>query len=114
MMTLVHLRLPADVTSQLVLPRPDHRDVNFVVVGIEGLTVTASVVTLTALRPQFGRLAAALRGWVLRQPVDVPVRLAVKGKGLDLRVELPPNVSRAEILKALQPLVEDEDDQGQG
>jgi hypothetical protein len=109
-MTNVHLLLPDEVTSRLSLPSPDSREVDLVVVAIEGLTVTASIATLATLRPQLGELATALRGWIIRRPVATSTRLTVKGRGLDLRVELPPNVSRAEIIAALQPLLEAGDD----
>ena len=66
-------------------------------------------VTLATLRSQRDALVAALRRWVLRRPAGTPTRLTVKGRGLDHRVELSPNVSRAEILAALQPLIERDD-----
>lgn len=110
-MANVKLLLPDEVTSRLGLPHPDSRDVDLLVLAIDGLNVTASVVTLAVLRPQLAELAAALRTWVLRRPVTSNARLTVKGPGLDLRLELSPNVSRAEILAALQPLL-DKDDEG--
>jgi hypothetical protein len=110
-LTNVQLLLPDEVTSRLSLANPDSRDVDLVILAIEGLTVAASIVTLATLRPQLGELAAALRGWVIRRPVATPTRLIVKGRGLDHRVELSPNVSRGEIIAALQPLLERDDDE---
>jgi hypothetical protein len=105
-MTNVRLKLPAEVTSELELPYPDSRDINAVLVAIDGLNVAASVVTLTALRPQLASLARALRGWVLRQSAPMPIRLLVKGNGVDIQLELPPNVSTGEIMRVLQRLVD--------
>lgn len=113
-MTHVQLMLPDEVVSGLALPPPDSRDADLVELAIEGLTVTASIATLAVLRPQLRELAAALRGWVLRQPVGTRSRLTVKGRGLDLRLELSPNVSRADILAVLQPLVDRDDSSGAG
>lgn len=112
--TQIQLLLPDEVQAELILPDPDGRDADLVVLSVEGLTVAASVVTLAALRPQFGALAAALRKWVLRRPAGPPPRLTVQGRGLDLRVDLSPNVSRAEIIAALQPLLERDDGSGTG
>ncbi|HET8658919.1 MAG TPA: hypothetical protein VFM55_07970 [Micromonosporaceae bacterium] len=101
----VELVLPPEVLAELDLPdqgtRGDGAPYRIVV---EGLNVVASVVTLAALRPRLPALARALRRWVLRLDRPTPTRVLVHGQGIDVKLELPPNVPVTEILRALEAL----------
>jgi len=106
-MTSVKLLLPPDVLDEVDLPYEGVRDVSAVTVAIEGVGVMANLATLTTLQPYLGAMVTAIRNWRLRD--DRPtVVLTVKGPGVDIRLDLPRNVSTAVLLKHLEPLFEDE------
>ena len=95
------------------IPYEGVRDVPAAVLAIEGINFTASVITLATLRAYAPKLVAAIRRWRLRRPAnpaDGPIRLTVKGTGVDLRLELPPNVSTKDLLRQLAPLLEDDEE----
>ncbi|MGC4892478.1 hypothetical protein [Micromonospora sp. DT31] len=106
-MTTVKLLLPADVMEELDLPYEGVRDASGITLAVDAVSVMANLATLAALQPQLGELVAAIRNWRLRDPRP-SVTLTVKGSGIDLEVDLPRNVSRAQLLAQLQPLFEDE------
>lgn len=102
----VELALPPEVLAELDLPEQGMRgDIAKYRIAIEGLNVAASVVTLAALRPRLPALARALRRWVLRLHRPTPTRVLVHGQGIDVKLDLPPNVPVTEILRALEELV---------
>jgi len=82
------------------------RDLQGIVFAIEGINFTASIVTLVTLRQYAPNLVAAIRRWRLNQSKGAVV-LTVKGGGLDMRVDLPPNVSTRELLQQLSPLLDE-------
>ncbi|WP_435126523.1 hypothetical protein [Micromonospora tulbaghiae] len=106
-MTTVKLLLPADVMEELDLPYEGVRDVAAITLAVDAVAVMANLATLATLQPQLGELVAAIRNWRLRDPRP-SAALTVKGPGIDLKVDLPRNVSRAQLLAQLQPLLEDE------
>ncbi|MEH0818913.1 MULTISPECIES: hypothetical protein [Micromonospora] len=106
-MTTVKLLLPADVMEELDLPYEGVRDVAAITLAVDAVAVMANLATLATLQPQLGELVAAIRNWRLRDPRP-SATLTVKGPGIDLKVDLPRNVSRAQLLAQLQPLLEDE------
>lgn len=106
-MTSVKLLLPSDVFDEIDLPYEGVRDISALTIAIEGTAVLANLATLAGLQPQLGALVSAIRNWRLRDE-RATVVLTVKGSGVDLRLELPRNVSTAVLLKHLQPLFEDE------
>jgi hypothetical protein len=100
--------LPEEILREAELPFEGAHDVDGVVVAIEGVTVAASVVTLATLQQFAPRLATSIRRWRLNRPRRAggrPVRLTVRGPGLDLAVDLPPNVSTQDLLTRLAPLL---------
>ncbi|MEV4770570.1 hypothetical protein [Micromonospora humida] len=106
-MTSVKLLLPADVFDEIDLPYEGVRDISALTLAIEGTAVLANLATLAGLQPQLGALVGAIRNWRLRDERPT-VALTVKGPGVDLRLDLPRNVSTAVLLKHLEPLFEDE------
>ncbi|MFG3698066.1 hypothetical protein ACGF5C_09125 [Micromonospora sp. NPDC047620] len=107
-MTSIKLMLPAEVFDELDLPYEGVRDVSAVTLAIEGVSVLANLATLATLQPQLGALVAGIRNWRLRDPRPSVV-LTVKGPGIDLKIDLPRNVSRAYLLDQLRPLLEADD-----
>ncbi|HET6530556.1 MAG TPA: hypothetical protein VFH03_08065 [Actinoplanes sp.] len=91
------------------LPYEGLRDVQGVVLAIEGINVTASIVTLLTVKKYAPRLASAIRRWRLKQDQS-PRVLTVKGSGIDLTIDLPPNVSTQQLLHQLAPLLDAEED----
>ncbi|MFG1605654.1 hypothetical protein [Actinoplanes sp. NPDC049265] len=91
------------------LPYDGVRDAGAVVIAIEGVNVAASIVTLVTLKQYAPRLAAALRQWRLhqpRKPAGEPTTLTVRGPGVSLSIDLPPNVSTQQLLTQLAPLLD--------
>ncbi|WBB80156.1 hypothetical protein O7606_01825 [Micromonospora sp. WMMD882] len=107
-MTSVRLLLPAEVVEEADLPYEGVRDVSAVTLAVEGVAVVANLATLATLQPQLGALVAAIRNWRLRDPRP-SVLLTVQGPGIDLKIDLPRNVSKAQLLDQLRPLFADED-----
>jgi hypothetical protein len=105
-MSTVELLLPADVLAELDLPQEGARGGNELSVAIDTMNVAASIVTLAALRHSVTAVAAAIRRWRLRQPPSTPCRLHVKGRGIDLKIDLPPNVQTAQVIEAIQDLIQ--------
>ncbi|MGC4746125.1 hypothetical protein ACLQ28_10740 [Micromonospora sp. DT201] len=105
-MTSVKLLLPADVLDELALPYEGVRDVSSVTLAIEGIGVMANLATLATLQPQVGALVTAIRNWRLRDQRP-SVLLTVKGPGIDIKLDLPRNVSTKLLLKQLAPLFDE-------
>ncbi|WP_020509998.1 hypothetical protein [Paractinoplanes globisporus] len=84
------------------------RDLAGIVVAIEGINFTASVVTLATLKQYAPALVEAIRRWRLGQDTR-PMVLTVKGDGINLTIELPPNVSTRQLLQQLAPLLESDE-----
>lgn len=91
--------------QQAELPYEGVRDLQGIVVAIDGINLTASIVTLATLKQYAPALAAAIRRWRLRQDTK-PMTLTVKGDGIDLTIELAPNVGTQQLLRQLAPLLE--------
>ena len=108
-MTAVKLLLPVEVVEELNLPYEGVRDASAITVAVDAVSVMANLATLATLQPQLGALVTAIRNWRLRDPRP-SVTLTVKGPGLDLKVDLPRNVSKAQLLDQLRPLFAEEDD----
>ncbi|MFY1702822.1 hypothetical protein ACN28G_13920 [Micromonospora sp. WMMA1923] len=106
-MTSVKLLLPPDVIEELDLPYEGVRDGGAVTVAIQGVAVLANLATLATLQPQAEALVASIRNWRLRNH-QKPAVLTVEGAGISLRIELPPNVNRATLLRQLEPLLDEE------
>lgn len=101
--------MPEEVLREVELPYEGVRDVEGVIVAIEGINVAASVVTLATLKQYAPRLAASIRQWRLRRPRRAgaePIKLTVRGPGISLSIDLPPNVSTQQLLSQLGPLLE--------
>lgn len=107
-MTSIELRLPAEVLAEIEIPYEGTRGVGDFSIAMEGVDFTASVVTLAALRPRIAAFASALRRWVLRRQRSTPVRLTIRGKGIDVKLDLPPNVSTAQIMTAIADLIDED------
>jgi hypothetical protein len=97
--------LPAQIVQETSIPYEGVRDLHGIVVAIEGINLTASIITLATLKQHAPALAAAIRRWRLRQDPK-PMTLTVKGDGLDITIELPPNVSTQQLLQQLAPLLD--------
>lgn len=100
--------MPEEVLREVALPYEKVRDVDGVIVAIEGITAAASVVTLATLQQYAPRLATSIRQWRLRRPrraADQPIKLTVRGPEISLSIDLPPNVSTEQLLGRLDPLL---------
>ncbi|MEV4769350.1 hypothetical protein AB0K20_29850 [Micromonospora matsumotoense] len=106
-MTSVKLLLPPEVFEELALPYEGVRDFSAVTIAVEAIGVTANLATLAVLQPQAAALVTAIRNWRLRVP-QTSVKLTVTGPGLDLKIDLPRNVSTAQLLDQLRPLFDEE------
>ena len=106
-MRSVRLALPEEIVQDAGIPYEGLRDVQGVVLAIEGINVTASIVTLVALKQYAPQLAAAIRRWRLKQARS-PLTLTVQGNGIDLKIDLPPNISTQRLLRQLAPLLDEE------
>src|SRR5688500_9787775 len=93
MMKTVKLQLPEEIVRDAGLPYEGLRDVAAIELAIEGINFTASVVTLVTIQKYAPQLAAAIRRWRLKQDRN-PHVLTVKGDGIKLTIDLPPNVSK--------------------
>jgi hypothetical protein len=109
MMKSVKLLLPEEIVRDADLPYEGLRDVSAIELAIEGINFTASIVTLVTIKTYAPQLAAAIRRWRLKQD-RTPRTLTVKGDGMSLRIDLPPNVSKQEILNQLAPLLDGDTD----
>jgi hypothetical protein len=101
--------LPEEIVQDARIPYEGLRDAQGVVLAIEGINVTASIVTLVGLKQYAPQLAAAIRHWRLKQDPS-PRTLTVRGDGIDLKIDLPPNVSTQQLLRQLAPLFDEETD----
>jgi hypothetical protein len=104
-MSSVKLKLPEEIIAELDLPYEGVRDLQGIVIAVEGINVAASLVTLAALRPRGKALVAAIRRWRLRQPQETML-LTVTGPGVDIKIELPANVHSADLFEQLRPLLD--------
>jgi len=105
-MTSVQLALPDEVISQVDLGAEAFRDVSALVIAIDCVDVTASIITLASLRQQLPELARAIRSWVTRRPRDAkPAHLLVKGADFEIRLKLPPNVQTSQVIDAISKLL---------
>lgn len=93
--------------QQAELPYEGLRDLHGIVVAIEGINFTASIVTLATIKQYAPALAAAIRRWRLHQDTK-PMTLTVQGDGINLKIDLPPNVGTQQILEQLAPLLEND------
>jgi hypothetical protein len=91
------------------IPYEGLRDVPGTILAIEGINFTASIVTLVTLKKYAPQIAGAIRRWRLKQD-HTPRTLTVKGDGIDLKIDLPPNVSAHQILRQLAPLLDEDTD----
>lgn len=105
----VKLVLPEEIVRDAAIPYEGLRDVQGVVLAIEGINFTASIITLVTLKKYAPRLAAAIRRWRLKQG-PASRTLTLKGDEIDLKLDLPRNVSSRQILELLAPLLDE--DQG--
>jgi hypothetical protein len=106
-MTSIQLALPDEILKEVDFPYDGVRDASGITLAIEGINFTASIVTLATIKQYAPRLAAAIRRWRLHQDKD-SITLTVKGGGIDLTVDLPPNISTQRLLEQLTPLLEKE------
>jgi hypothetical protein len=103
--TNVLLHLPPEVIAEAGLPYEGLRDTNGITLALDGINVAASVVTLATLRRSARNLARAIRNWRLKSPPGQRMTLTVHGEGIELRLDLPPNVGVGDLLEQLQPLL---------
>lgn len=104
-METVRLELPEEIVQQAALPYEGVRDLQSIAIAIEGINFTASIITLATLKQHAPGLVSAIRRWRLRQDVK-PMTLTVKGNGINMKIDLPPNVDTQELLRKLSPLLE--------
>lgn len=107
-MPSIQLQLPKAILDEIDLPYEGARDLPTITLAVQGISVAANVATLLTIRPHIATLVTAIRNWRFRHP-DERVVLTAKGPGIDLQFDLPPNVSRATLLRHLQPLLDDEE-----
>jgi hypothetical protein len=104
-MVSVKLQLPQEIVDDLAIPYEGIRDTQGIVLAVEGVNLVASVVTLASLQSKARELVQAIRAWRLGQ--RQPVVLRVKGESIDLKIDLPQNVSTGDLLDQLIPLLGD-------
>lgn len=108
---VVGLRLPREVIAVLPTEPFDTRGTSDLIIILNVIDAASGVITLASLRKSLPELASALRGWIHKQPQQPdahnPTRLAVKGPGVDLEVELPPNVSSQKIIDLIEKTLHD-------
>jgi hypothetical protein len=102
-MSSVSLQVPQEIVDELAMPYEGVRDLQAIVVAIDGVNVAASIVTLATLRPYARRFVEAVRYWRLRDN-RATVVLTVTGPGLEIRLDLPRNIEPGELLEQLGPL----------
>jgi hypothetical protein len=105
-MTSIVLRLPDEIIQELDLPYQAGRDTSVVTLAIEGVAVAANLATLLTAQPQLQAIVTAIRNWRLRDSRETVV-LTVKGPDVDLRIDLPRNVSTERLLRQLAPLLKE-------
>lgn len=101
-MTTVRLELPQEILESVELETA--RDLGAVVAVIHGVDVAANVVTVASLVPHMRTLAKAIRGWAAGRAGERQTVLTIHGDGLDIRIELDPNIPTEKILRALERL----------
>ena len=79
-MTSVQLALPDEIFKEVDFPYDGVRDASGITLAVDGVNLTASVVTLATIKQYAPRLAAAVRRWRLRQSKE-SITLAVRGAG---------------------------------
>src|SRR5262245_52420934 len=104
-MSTVLLNVPQEIVDELEIPYDAGRDASAIVLAIEGINVAASAVTLASLRMHASRFVTAIRNW-RHGDARASVTLSITGPGISLTVELPRNVSKAQLLDQLRPLLE--------
>src|SRR4051812_34703145 len=104
-MTSVQLALPDEILQEVNFPYDGVRDASGITLAIDGINLTASIVTLAAIKQYAPQLASAIRRWRLHQDKD-SITLTVKGGGIDMKVDLPPNINTQRLLEQLTPLLE--------
>ena len=105
-MTMVELLLPQEVVEGLTVDGVRDRDVVSWRVAIDGLAVTSSLITISTLQTQLPILAQAIRGWVTGRGTARTTTLHVKGPNVEIRLDLPPNVSTQTITEAINRALE--------
>ena len=99
--------MPEEILREVALPYEGARDVDGIIVALDGIAAATSIVTLATLQQYAPKLATSIRQWRLRRPRragDEPTRLTVQGAGLSLSIDLPPNVSTQQLRGRLAPL----------
>src|ERR1700742_1738759 len=105
MMRNVRLALPEEIMRDAGIPYAGLRDIGGIALAIDGINLSASIVTLATLKQYAPQLAAALRRWRLKQD-HTPVTLVVKGDCIDLKIDLSPIYSTKHLLRQLDPLLD--------
>src|SRR6266498_2175718 len=82
-MTSVQLALPDEILQEVNFPYDGVRDASGITLAIDGINLTASIVTLAAIKQYAPRLASAIRRWLLHQNKD-SIILTVKGGEIDM------------------------------
>ena len=106
-MTSVQLAFPDEILHEANFPYDGVRDASGITLAIDGINLTASIVTLATIKQYAPQLASAIRRWRLHQDRD-SITLTVKGSGIDMTVDLPRNISTQRLLEQLTPLLKKE------
>ncbi len=110
-MTGVNLWLPQEVLDQLDFPDDGRRGGDLVSIVMEGVETASVVTSIAALAAQVPTVAAVIRRWASR--LRSPARLTLKGRHINLVVDITPNVSSARIASAVTQLIEHDREAGQ-
>lgn len=107
-MTMVELRLPADLMAALPEEQGTERGLSDIGITLDVVGAVSNIVSLAGVLKAAPELARRLRAWIRGRPADAgPVRLTIKGPGIALELDLPPNISSEKIAdavtRALQP-----------
>ena len=79
------------------------------VIAVEGLAVVANLVDVGELMAKMPSFASALRSWVFHSR-RTDRRLRLEGPDISFDLPLPPNVSTADIMRAVHSLLETDSD----
>jgi hypothetical protein len=98
----VELRLPPEIMAAVEADTDTERGPSELSVALDVVGAVSNVFTVAQLLKAAPELARRLRAWVRNRPAHHgEERLLIKGPGVSVELDLPPNVSSQKIVDAL-------------
>lgn len=97
----VELRLPADVMTAVEPDADTERGPSEFTIALDVVGAVSNVVTVAQVLKAAPELARRLRSWAHGRSTHPDERLVIKGPGVSVELDLPPNVSSQKIVDAL-------------